>query len=189
LVTLSTAFSAPADEALKRAHAGTDEVLALVYDNPNAKEPLSVRSRPVLEKYFDLETITRRAIGPGWNKFSPEQRQKAIKLFSEVVVRTYADRFEPAERPTITYGKPVTLAPDKVNLPTTIGYRGKKYSVVYRIEKASSGDWMVTDVTAEGVSMVANYRAQFDAVYQKGGVDGVLRSLEDSLAKLGPPPK
>jgi phospholipid transport system substrate-binding protein len=60
-------------------------------------------------------------------------------------------------------------------------YKGSRYSIVYRME--NRGRWLVTDILAEGVSLVANYRAQFDGLYKKGGATAVLDSLRQSVAR------
>ena len=159
-----------------------DEVLAIAYDGKTTTQPLAVRVRPVLEKYFNFESITRRAIGPGWRQFKPEQQQRAIMLFTDLVIRTYADRFEAGDQPGITYSAPVELAPGKRELPTTINYAGKKYTVAYRMELISGG-WRIYDVIIEGVSMIANYRTQFDSLVQRGGADAVIHALEKNLAQ------
>jgi len=159
-----------------------DEVLALAYDGKSDAQPLAVRVRPLLEKHFDFEAITRRAVGPGWRQFTPAQRQRTTSLFTDLVIRTYADRFEPGTRPGITYAAPVELSATRRELPTTIDYAGKKFAVSYRMELVSS-DWRIYDVIIEGVSMVANYRAQFDALFQKGGADAIIHALEENLAK------
>jgi phospholipid transport system substrate-binding protein len=160
-----------------------DEVLGIAYDGKTSAQPLSERVRPVLEKYFNFESITRRAVGPGWRQFKPEQQQRATTLFTELVIRTYADRFEVGERPGITYAAPVELAPGRRELPTTIDYAGKKYAVAYRMELVG-GNWRIYDVIIEGVSMIANYRAQFDALSQHGGPDAVIHSLEQNLKQV-----
>ena len=54
-------------------------------------------------------------------------------------------------------------------------------AVVYRVIKLPSG-WRIYDVLIEGVSFVANYRAQFDEIIQKGGAPAVIRTLETKLA-------
>jgi phospholipid transport system substrate-binding protein len=139
----------------------------------------------VLAKYFNFEGVTRRAIGPGWRQFTPEQRTRATDLFSEVVIRTYANRFEAGDRPGITYAKPVTPDPSRPTLrelPTTIDYAGKKYSVSYRVEQVN-GVWKIYDVNIEGVSMIANWRSQLDPVFQRGGATAVMESLEKNLAE------
>ncbi len=175
---------APAVDEVAMLRTGIDEVMGVAYDT-KATTPLSERARPVLQKYFNFESITRRAIGPGWRQFTPEQRERTIKLFSELVIRTYANRFEPGERPGITYAKPVILDPSRPTLreiPTTIDYQGKKYAVAYRVEQVN-GKWLVYDVNIEGVSMIANWRSQLDPIFHRGGAAAVIESLETNLSQ------
>lgn len=163
--------------------AAVDEVLALAYDR-TSDEPLAIRVRPLLEKNFNFEAVTRRAVGPGWRQFTAEQKSRAVSLFADVVIRTYANKFEAGHRPGITYAKAVVPDPKRPELrelPTTIDYDGKKYSVLYRVE--FSGDrWRVCDVNIEGVSMIANWRAQLDPVFQREGAAGVIAALEKNLS-------
>ena len=161
-----------------------DEVMAVAYDT-KATTPLAERAKPVLAKYFNFESITRRAIGPGWRQFTPEQRTRTTQLFSELVIRTYANRFEAGDRPGIVYAKPVVLDPSRPalrELPTTIEYAGKKYAVSYRVEQVN-GAWFIYDVNIEGVSMIANWRSQLDPIFQRGGATAVIESLEKNLSQ------
>ncbi|HTJ79968.1 MAG TPA: ABC transporter substrate-binding protein [Rariglobus sp.] len=182
LAAFSAVASAQTDprEVLRGA---VDEVLAIAYDGKTAAQPLSVRVRPLLEKYFNFDSITRRAVGPGWRQFTPAQQQRTTTLFTELVIRTYADRFEIGDRPGITYAAPVELSPTKRELPTTIDYAGKKYTVSYRMELVG-GKWSIYDVIIEGVSMIANYRSQFDALFQQGGADAIIHALQENLSKV-----
>jgi len=180
----SLPIQARAAEASETLRAAVDEVLALAYD-AKATTPLSVRVRPVVEKQFNLEIITRRAIGPGWKQFTAEQKTAAIQLFTDVVIRTYANRFEPGDRPVINYGKPVipdAAKPALRELPSTITAAGKTFAVVYRVEQAGDS-WRIYDVIIEGVSMIANWRSQLDPIFQKGGANAVIEALQKNLAQ------
>ena len=179
----SAVVAAQPAEPKEMLHGAVDEVLAIAYDGKSVEQPLSVRVRPVLEKYFNFESITRRAVGPGWRQFTPEQQQRTIVLFTELVIRTYADRFEAGTQPGITYASAVELAAGKRELPTTIDYAGKKYAVAYRMELVSD-KWRIYDVIIEGVSMIANYRAQFDPLFQRGGATAIIHTLEEKLAQV-----
>jgi phospholipid transport system substrate-binding protein len=176
---------APAVDAAAMLRGAVDEVMAIAYDTNNTAVPLSERVKPTLEKYFSFENVTRRAIGPGWRQFTPEQKTRTTQLFSDLVIRTYANRFEPGERPGITYSKAITPNPERPTmqeLPTTIEYAGKKYAVSYRVEQVKGG-WLIYDVIIEGVSMIANWRSQLDPIYQKGGAAAVIVSLEKNLSQ------
>jgi phospholipid transport system substrate-binding protein len=181
LCVLAQAARGAAEEPVAVLRRGVDEVLQEVYLHAGSAEPPSQRLRPILERYFDFEGITRRALGPAGKTFTPEELSRTTALFSELVLRTYADRFEPKEKPAIAYGTEARLAPDRVEVPTTITYQGQNYSVAYRMQRKGE-TWRVYDVVIEGVSMISNYRAQFDELLQKGGPARLLRLLEENLA-------
>lgn len=161
-----------------------NEALARIYDPALAEEPTLERVRPLLLEYFNVERITRGAVGFPWRQFSPEERDQVVKLFSEVVMRTYAARFDPGERPAIRYGAAIELPRGRREVATTITYGGQQYAVSYRLESYEDA-WRIYDVIAEGVSLVANYRAQFDSIIKKDGVSGLIAALEDNLEKTG----
>ena len=163
-----------------------DDVLAIAYpEKPAADQPapasLVTRLRPLLEKSFSFDLLTRSAVGPGWSQIKPEDQKRLTSLFTDVVIRTYADKFEPGDRPKISYGKPVEIDANRRDLPTTITYAGKTYAVTYTVRQLPEG-WRIYNVNIEGVSMVANYRAQFDPLFQKGGGAAIIAALEKNLA-------
>jgi phospholipid transport system substrate-binding protein len=123
--------------------------------------------------------MTRRAVGPGWRQFTPAQQAKATGLFTTLIIRSYSAKFTPGEHPVITYKAATEPAPGRVEVPTSLLYEGSHYEVIYRLENA--GSWRITDVVIEGVSLVANYRSQFDAQFKKGGADAVIAALTQSV--------
>ena len=159
---------------------GMDEVLAVAKTSKGGR-PMADKLQPILEKRVCFESMTRRAVGPGWRQFTPAQQAEATRLFTKLIIRSYSNKFTPGEQPEINYLKGKSPAPGKIEIPTTILYKGSRYSIVYRME--DRGRWLVTDILAEGVSLVANYRAQFDELYKKGGVTAVLDSLQQSASK------
>ncbi len=172
-----TVFASTAtEEAENRLKAAINEALTTAKAAPDNRV-LTTRLRPVLQKYIDFEAMTRRAVGPGWRQFTPAQRTKAADLFTTLVIRTYSEKMTPGEFPEIKFKPASSVAEGRVEIPTTLFYRGSTYPVTYRLEQA--GGWRVSDISVEGVSFVANYRTQFDALYKKGGAEGLI----DSLAK------
>lgn len=159
------------------------EIVALAYPASGSSAPESIASgvRPILDRTMDFESITRRAVGPGWRQFSATERTRAVELFTALMVRTYTGRFTGGDRPKIDYKPSVTTAPERCEVPTQVSRGGSSYEIIYRIEKHPDG-WRIYDIVAEGVSFVANYRAQFDALFQKGGTTAVLRALETKQA-------
>jgi phospholipid transport system substrate-binding protein len=177
-----SAVAAPADP-VSQLRGQVDQILAIAYSG-QSNETIVDRVRPLLERDFSFELVTRQAIGPGWRQFTPADQQKVTDLFSRLVIRIYAARVVGTQRPNIAYGKMVTLAPDRCEIPTrvTASNGDRPYTVVYRLINLS-GAWRIYDVLIEGVSFVANYRAQFDELVQRGGAPAVIKSLEAKLAE------
>lgn len=173
-----SAFSQAAD-AQQRLKTAINEVLTVADSAPN-KSVMPERVRPVLLKHVSFETMTRRAVGPGWKQFTPQQQQQATQLFSTLIIRSYSNKFTPGEHPAITYLTAVSPAASRVDVPTKMVYKGSHYSVTYRMEQEAG--WRITDVVIEGVSLIANYRAQLDAQFKKGGATAVISSLNQSVS-------
>jgi phospholipid transport system substrate-binding protein len=174
---------AAASDPVGQLHSQIDHVLDLAYSGQST-ETLAERVRPLLEKDFSFELVTRQAIGPGWRQFSAGDQQKITDLFSRLVIRIYAARVVGTQRPNITYGKTVNLAPDRCEISTRVAVPNgdKPYAVVYRLINLNGG-WRIYDVLIEGVSFVANYRAQFDDLVRRGGAAAVIKTLEAKLAE------
>jgi len=167
-------------EAEKRLQSAVDEVLSIA-DHASDNASLAKSLRPVLENHISFDAMTRRAVGPGWRQFSPEQQKKATQLFTTLIIRSYSSKFTPGEKAVIKFQPATSPAPGRVEVPTTLLYQGSRYGVTYRLESAEA--WRITDVVIEGVSLVANYRSQFDAEFKKGGANAVIDALTQSVAK------
>ena len=178
-------FAGATGDPVSQLRSEIDQVLVIAYSG-QSNETIVDRVRPLLEKDFSFELVTRQAIGPGWRQFTPGDQQKVTDLFSRLVIRIYAARVVGTQRPKITYGSPVELAPDRREIPSrvTTSTSSDPVAVVYRLIKLPVG-WRIYDVLIEGVSFVANYRAQFDEIIQRGGASAVIRTLETKLAAPG----
>lgn len=178
LAPLSAATSL--EQAQTRLRAAVDEVLNLARQAKD-KPTLMQRIGPVLNKHVSFDVMTRRAIGPGWRQFKPEEQKKAVAAFTKIIIRSYGSKFTIGVQPEVKYQSAAATAAGRVDVSTVTHYQGSRYSVVYRLEESEG--WRTTDVVIEGVSMVANYRSQFDPVFKRGGVAAVLSSLEQSAAR------
>jgi phospholipid transport system substrate-binding protein len=177
LAVVTRASNEDAETALR---AAVDQVLT-VAQKAKGGGSMADQITPVLLRHVCFESMTRRAVGPGWRQFTPEQKAEATKLFTKLIIRSYSEKFTPGEQPDTKYLKSSSPGAGKVEIPTITVYKGSRYNVTYRME--DRGKWMVTDILAEGVSLVANYRAQFDALVKKGGAVAVIASLKQSVER------
>jgi phospholipid transport system substrate-binding protein len=174
--------AASADDAAALLRSSVEEILSIAYSG-RSTETLPERVRPALEKCFAFDLVTRQAMGPGWRQFSANDQQRVTDLFSRLVIRTYAARVVGTQRPKITFGPTTSLGPDRCEISTQVmtSTSNEPIAVSYRMVKLPVG-WRIYDVIIEGVSFVANYRAQFDEIIEKGGAPGVIRALQSKLA-------
>lgn len=182
--------AAPTDDARAALSAGIEDVAAQLRGHPGQADQVAILDQAA-DKYFAFATTTRLAVGRPWNDFSAEQRARATSLFSRLVVRTYASRIGGDKPPEIAYGPAVELKPGRIEIPTTVKTgAGQTYAVVYRLEfdpaNAAAG-WRVYDVVAEGVSLISNYRAQFDPIVKKSGAAGLISAIEAKVAEAASP--
>jgi phospholipid transport system substrate-binding protein len=173
---------ASTEEAENRLKASVEKVVA-VAKSASDRKTLIAGVKPVLENILSFDAMTRRAVGPGWRQFTPEQQKEAIRLFTTLILRTYTAKFTPGELPGVEYKTASSPAPNRVEIPTTSLYKGSRYDVIYRLEETDGAPWRITDVVIEGVSMVANYRTQFDSQFKQGGADAVIAALNRSVAE------
>ncbi len=178
LVLIARSIHASTDEAEKHLQTAVNEVIAAA-DHSSTWSVLESAVRPILEKNIRFDAMTRHAVGPGWRQFTPEQQKEATRLFTTLIIRTYISKFTPGEHPIITLKTASSPSPDRVEVPTTLLYKGSHYDVTYRLENL--GGWHITDVIIEGVSLIANYRPQFDAQFKEGGANSVISSLTRSV--------
>lgn len=168
---------AAAESALQSA---VNDVLG-VTQNSSGGRAMADKLQPILTRHVCFESMTRRAVGPGWRQFNAEQQAEATKLFTKLIIRSYSEKFTPGQQPEIKYLKASSPGTGKVEIPTSTLYKGSRYTITYRME--DRGRWLITDILAEGVSLVANYRAQFDELVKKGGAVAVLDSLKKSVSR------
>jgi len=189
---VASAQEAP-DALVKRV---TDEVLAIIKSDKdlqagNPKKVVELAEVKVLP-HFDFERMTKLAVGRGWAQASDAQKQALMKEFRTMLVRTYSSSLTAYRNQTIEV-KPLKAAPadtdvtvrSQVNQPG-----GQPIPIDYAMEKANNA-WKVYDVTIAGASLVTTYRGSFADEIQKGGVDGLVKTLATRNAGPAPaaPPK
>ena len=185
-------FAALAQEApdalVKRV---TDEVLAIIkadkdLQSGNISKVVQLAEQKVLP-HFDFERMTRLAVGRNWNQATPEQKQALTKEFRTMLVRTYSSSLSQYRNQTIEVKPAKVGAGDKEATVRTavIQQGGPPIPIDYAMEKMDSG-WKVYDVIIDGASLVTTYRGTFNDQVQKGGIDGLLKTLQDRNA--GPAP-
>jgi phospholipid transport system substrate-binding protein len=179
LLPVSALAQEAPDALVKRV---SQEVLQIVRTDPLVQAGNEARIREVIEikllPNFDFARMTALAMGRNWRAATPEQQQRLTEEFRALLVRTYSGALNQYRNETIDY-KPLRANPGdtEVVVRTVVVKPGASpVQIDYSMEKKSDG-WKAFDVAVAGVSLVTNYRDEFNAQIQAGGVDGLLKTL------------
>jgi phospholipid transport system substrate-binding protein len=165
--------ASPAEEV----RASIDRVLATLKDPRLQKNPEKRRQqiKEIIRERFDFGEMARRSLGPEWQRRTPEERKEFVKLFIDLLERAYISAIEDVEavrdlREKVdgNYAEVKTRVVDK---------KGVEFSVDYRLHNVN-GKWKVYDVLVENVSLVNNYRDQFNRILTRYSYAEVIRRMK-----------
>jgi phospholipid transport system substrate-binding protein len=129
--------------------------------------------------HFNFQSMTALAMGASWNKASPEQKRQLTEEFKTLLVRTYASALAAYSEQRFEY-RPLRAKPTDTDVTVqvrVIQSGAQPVPIDYSMEKTSGG-WKVYDVMVGGVSLVANYRTEFNGTVRNSGIDGLLKNLQ-----------
>ena len=130
--------------------------------------------------HFDFNRMTRLAMARNWSKANDSQKAAITQEFKTLLVRTYSVSLAQYRNQKISYTPAKVGAEDKdVTVKTTVVQPGGQgIPIDYKMEKTPEG-WKVFDISVEGVSLVTNYRGEFNTLIERSGVDGLIKSLSE----------
>ena len=175
-----------AGEATDRIKAVSDKLFSIISDKtlqtPDMRGKREQMIMEAVDKGFNWEEFSKRALAKNWGKRTDSEKKEFVSLFRQLVERTYMDK-------TGQYsGGKAEFLEEKIdgeygNIKTQlISSTGIKTPVDYRVMK-KDGAWWVYDVYIEGVSLVNNYRSQFNDILIKSSYEDLVKRLKEKLEK------
>ena len=135
--------------------------------------------------HFNFTAMTALAMGQSWNKANPEQRKRLSEEFRTLLVRTYASALAAYSEQKFDF-RPLRAKPTDTDVTVQVRVLqpgAQPVPIDYSMEKTASG-WKVYDVMVGGVSLVANYRTEFNNVVRESGIDGLIKNLSTKNKSL-----
>jgi phospholipid transport system substrate-binding protein len=142
------------------------------------------RLAPIIERTFDIPTMTRLAIGPAWATLSPAQQQQLMDAFEHYIAATYADRFDnySGEQLQVNGERPNGT---EVMVQTKIAKSNGEATKLDYLMRQDQGSWRISDVYLDGtISQLAVHRSEFHSILQRQGVDGLVMALNRKVDLL-----
>jgi phospholipid transport system substrate-binding protein len=165
---------APTDQLRQR----VDDVIR-VLSEPTLKgktEERRAKVRKISEEIFDYQDTARRSLGPHWAARTPDEKREFVQLFADLLERAYFSRIDQYQGEKVRYGAETINGNEAVVKTTIVTPAGSDVPVDYRLHLAS-GRWLVYDVIIEGVSLVSNYRTQFNRIVQTESYQSLVQKL------------
>ncbi len=166
---------------IDKLEATVDRILNILRDIKSGKsltQNNSVEIRDAIESSFSFDQITKRALGRNLGKFTAIEVGVFTKEFTTMLINTYVDKFLEFNITNVAFEKEVFLSTTKMEVKTQVSANTGGFAVSYRLLKLEDS-WEVYDVIIEGVSLVGNYRTQFDSYLERGSVSKLINHIAE----------
>jgi phospholipid transport system substrate-binding protein len=173
------------DAAVQMIKETTDKMLSTLQAQQASMEKSPAQVYQLVEKIvlprFDFQRMSKLVLGKNWQSATPEQQNRFIAAFRDLLVRTYAAALAKAAETgvDVTY-EPVRAEADAkwVTVKTKVKQADQNFAVDYSVYPQTASDWKIFDVVVEGVSLVTNYRTEFASDVSSIGMDGLIKKIE-----------
>jgi phospholipid transport system substrate-binding protein len=186
--TLCFGFSrfAHAGEALEVVRAAVDKAVQILKDpklqSQDKKKERVERLREALNPIFDYEEMAKRALGTHWRRRTPAEQEEFVKLFRNFLERIYSDKVDLYGGEKVRFGREV-IDKDFAQVESTIiKPKGEELAVIYKLRQLN-GQWKVYDAVVENISIVNNYRSQFDRIISSSSYEELVKRLQEKAGQ------
>ncbi len=165
----------------------TVDAIIKILNNKELKKPENhserqKKIRETVEKRFDFEEMAKRSLALHWKKRTPQEQKEFVSLFSDLLEDTYIRKIERYEDEKVVYTEERTDGPYATVRTKIVTTKETEIPVDYKIFKKDQ-KWEVYDIIVEGVSLVNNYRTQFNQIIRSGSYEELITRLKKKVMK------
>lgn len=165
-----------------------DDIIKIVTDKELKKASNEQKRRAALKRslssIFDNHEMAKRSLGKHWKSLSPAEQKNFTGLFASLLENSYAGKIESYNNEKVLYTNETVDGDYAVVKSRIITPKNDEFSLDYRLLKEANGKWMVYDVVIEGVSLVSNYRTQFNRIITEKGYPALVKMLQNKNNEL-----
>lgn len=165
-----------------------DEVVKIVSDKEMKKNDQKRRQalKKSISKIFDYSEMAKRSLGKHWNARSAAEKKQFAELFASLLENSYASKIESYNNEKIVYLRETVDGDHSEVKSKVVTAKRDEFTLDYRMIN-QNGKWMVYDVVIEGVSLVSNYRTQFNKIITSNGYPELVKKLQTKTDELKAP--
>jgi phospholipid transport system substrate-binding protein len=180
LATLPVYAGAPLDTVETNVNKVLDVLRDPKLKAESAKEMKKEKLDAIYEQMFDEVELSRRTLGGNWNKLNSAQQQEFVQLYRKILEKAYLDKILSYTNEKIVFSKENMLSNNQAEVQAKVITSSNEIPIFYRVI-LKGGTWKVYDVGAENVSLVQNYRSQFNSILAKNTPDQLLEILRQKV--------
>ena len=181
VLALPVAREAAAGPPTDQLRQSIDHVLKILSDPELKKAAKTAERRAMIRKVanevFDFAEISQRSLARHWQARTPADREEFVRLFGDLLEQSYISKIERYSGEKIQYVGEVVDGDQAIVKTRIVTKQRTEIPVDYRTF-LKGGRWRAYDVHIEGVSLVANYRTQFNTVIQRTGYPDLVAKLK-----------
>jgi len=172
-----------------------DQAIVVFKDKQIPPSDREQKLRALAENRMDFAEMARSAIGYHWKDFTPEQKAEFVPLFTAFIEDAYLSRIETysvekvdqqIQSSLIQFNRETTDGPDYATVFSTVVLKDRNNPIqVNYLMRRHDNDWKIYDITLDAISVIANYRNQFNRVLNNGGYDKLVSILREKQQALG----
>jgi phospholipid transport system substrate-binding protein len=181
-------FNAYAESPIVEIKSTVEQAIQILTDpqlrGESKKQERRKRLRDTIFVRFDFQEMAQRSLGAHWQRRTPEEQAEFIKVFSALLEQTYVDNIESYNNEKFIYtneridGRYAEVGSKMRNA------KGEEFSINYKLHRVGE-DWRVYDLVVENVSLVNNYRSQFNRILTSSTYDELVLKIKAKLSGKG----
>jgi phospholipid transport system substrate-binding protein len=180
LFSLPVWAGAPLDMVQANVNKGLEVLRDPKLKAESAREIKKEKLRLIYNNLFDDVELGKRTLSRNWNSLNIAQRQEFVKLFRQILEKAYVDKILDYSNEKIVFDKETMVSETQAEVQTRIVTSSKEIPISYRV-LLKDGTWKVYDVVIENVSLVLNYRTQFNDILAKDKPEQLLEILRKKV--------
>jgi phospholipid transport system substrate-binding protein len=163
---ICVAMTALADEPLKIIETRVDRIVKILGDKGLEEDVKVKKLEMAADETFDYGYLSRMTLGRNWLKLDDGQRSEFVELYRQLLEKNYMGQLLKYTDEKVVFDRQTLLSDTKAEVDSNIVSSDKKIPITYRLIQRG-GDWKVYDLVIEGVSLVSNYRTQFNDILSR----------------------
>jgi phospholipid transport system substrate-binding protein len=162
----------------------TEKIIGIVSDpalkGPEMKTERKRLIRQVIDERFNWEEMARRTLARHWRQRTEEEKKEFVNLYGKLLERTYLDKVEGYSGEKVVYGGDQIDGDYASVLVKIFTQQQTEIPTEYRVKRKGE-DWLVYDISIEGVSLINNYRSQFNSILVRSSFNDLIKKLKQKV--------